>query len=115
MDTTSPTRVFAALAETGRRHLLEALAEHADGASATTLAAPLPVSRQAVDKHLRVLQEAGLVASARRGREVRYTVRRHELDRAADWLHDLAHRWDQRLASIKAVAESGRPEHGGPT
>lgn len=101
-------QVFAALSDPNRRQLLEALTQHQRGASATTLAAPLPVSRQAVDKHLRVLQRAGLVESLRNGREVLYAVRSEELDRSAAWLADLAQRWDQRLASIKAAAEGTR-------
>lgn len=106
MSSAPPVGVFAALADPSRHLLLQALAGHAEGASATQLAAPLPVSRQAVDKHLRVLHRAGLVSSTRRSREVRYALRREELDNAAAWLSDLARSWDRRLASIKAAAEA---------
>ncbi|WP_346623566.1 metalloregulator ArsR/SmtB family transcription factor [Blastococcus montanus] len=103
--------VFAALSDPHRRRLLEALGDHPTGASATALARPLPVSRQAVDKHLRVLERAGLVASARHGREIRFAVRREQLDRSAAWLTELADRWDQRLGRLKAAAESA-DDHG---
>ncbi|MDT0277419.1 ArsR/SmtB family transcription factor [Blastococcus goldschmidtiae] len=99
-------QVFAALGDPQRRHLLEALAGHPAGASATTLAGPLPVSRQAVDKHLRLLERAGLVSAARHGREMRFTVRRDQLDRSADWLTELGNRWEQRLAGLKTAAEA---------
>jgi DNA-binding transcriptional ArsR family regulator len=78
-------------------------------ASATALAAKLPVSRQAVVKHLGVLDRAGLVHGARRGREVRYTVRPERLDATARWLAGLAAEWDARLAAIKRLAETGEP------
>jgi DNA-binding transcriptional ArsR family regulator len=96
--------VLAALSDQTRRHLLEALAE--DGhASATTLAAVLPVSRQAVLKHLHVLEAAGLVAHARVGREVLYTVQPEPLYTSARWLAARAAAWDRRLAAIKRAAE----------
>jgi DNA-binding transcriptional ArsR family regulator len=98
--------VFAALSDPYRRRLLEALSDHPTGASATVLAKPLPVSRQAVDKHLRVLERAGLVNSARHGREIRFAVRRQQLDHSAAWLTELGNRWDQRLNRLKAAAEA---------
>jgi DNA-binding transcriptional ArsR family regulator len=99
--------VFAALADPTRRQLLDVLAARGE-ASATTLAARLPVSRQAVVKHLAVLDRAGLVHGARRGREVRYTVRPERLDATARWLAGLAAEWDARLAAIKRLAETDR-------
>jgi len=97
--------VLAALADPTRRHLLDILAD-AGNASATTLAEHLPVSRQAVVKHLQVLEAAGLVAGERAGREVRYAVRRAPLDASARWLSDLAATWDRRLLALKQAAES---------
>jgi len=100
--------VFAALGDPNRQRLLELLA--AGGrASATTLAAPIAVTRQAVDKHLRVLERAGLVSSARAGRQVMYAVRGEEFERSAAWLRDVAASWDRRLAAIKAAAEAPDP------
>ena len=98
--------VLAALADPTRRRLLDALAARGE-ASATALAAELPVTRQAVVKHLAVLERAGLVEGRRRGREVRYAVRAGPLDAAARWMARLAEEWDTRLAAIKRIAESG--------
>jgi DNA-binding transcriptional ArsR family regulator len=98
--------VFVALADPTRRLLLNALAARGE-ASATVLAVELPVSRQAVVKHLAVLERAGLVRGSRRGREVRYTVRPERLDATARWLAGLAAEWDTRLAAIKRLAEGG--------
>jgi DNA-binding transcriptional ArsR family regulator len=99
--------VFVALADPTRRQLLDALAARGE-ASATTLAAALPVSRQAVVKHLAVLDRAGLVRGARRGREIRYMVRPDRLDATASWLAGLAAEWDARLAAIKRLAGTGQ-------
>ncbi|MEW2529049.1 metalloregulator ArsR/SmtB family transcription factor [Streptomyces sp. NPDC047071] len=97
--------VLAALADPTRRRLLELLAAQGE-ATATTLAAHLPVSRQAVVKHLAVLDSAGLVTGGRIGREVRYTVRPAALDVTARWMASLAADWDRRLARIKHIAEA---------
>ena len=71
-----------------------------------TLARELPVTRQAVAKHLAVLDRAGLVEGGRQGREVRYAVRPERLDLAARSLARVASQWDQRLLAIKRIAES---------
>lgn len=97
--------VLVALADPTRRQLLELLAAQGE-ATATTLAERLPVSRQAVVKHLTVLDAAGLVSGGRVGREVRYAVRPAALDTTARWMSALAADWDQRLAAIKRVAEA---------
>ena len=97
--------VLVALADPTRRQLLELLAAQGE-ATATTLAARLPVSRQAVVKHLAVLAAAGLVSGSRVGREVRYAVRPAALDATARWMAALAADWDRRLAIIKRVAEA---------
>jgi DNA-binding transcriptional ArsR family regulator len=102
--------VLGALADPTRRQVLEALARH-PAASASALARELPVSRQMVLKHLGVLQEAGLVRSARAGREVLFQVRSAPLAETAAWLGSLAAQWDSRLADLKARAEQlERPE-----
>jgi len=100
--------VFAALGDPNRQRLLELLSARGR-ASATTLAAPVPVTRQAVDKHLRVLERAGLVSSAREGRQVLYAVRSDAFERSAAWLTEVAASWDRQLAMIKAAAEGGEP------
>ncbi|WP_344663232.1 metalloregulator ArsR/SmtB family transcription factor [Catenulispora subtropica] len=97
--------VLAALADPTRRRLLDLLAARG-AASATDLAGELPVTRQAVVKHLAVLDAAGLVTGRRAGREVRYEVRSAALDATARWMATLAADWDRRLARIKAIAEA---------
>ncbi len=96
--------VLTALADATRRRLLDQLAAHGQ-ATASTLAGGLPISRQAVVKHLAVLDAAGLVESTKIGREVRYSVRPEALDTTARWMASLAADWDRRLAKIKRVAE----------
>ena len=97
--------LWAAVADPTRRRLLDALLAQGD-ATATTLARELPVTRQAVAKHLAVLDRAGLVEGGRQGREVRYAVRPERLDLAARSLARVASQWDQRLLAIKRIAES---------
>ncbi|HEU5027152.1 MAG TPA: metalloregulator ArsR/SmtB family transcription factor [Spirillospora sp.] len=101
--------VCVALADPTRRDLLDLLAAQGE-ATATTLAEGLPVSRQAVVKHLAVLDAAGLVTSGRVGREVRYAVRPAALDATARWMAAVAAGWDRRLAIIKRVAEAAEPQ-----
>ncbi|HSZ12998.1 MAG TPA: metalloregulator ArsR/SmtB family transcription factor [Solirubrobacteraceae bacterium] len=97
--------LWTAVADPTRRRLLDALLERGE-ASTTTLAQGLPVTRQAVAKHLAVLDRVGLVAGQRRGREVRYAVRPERLDDAAEAMARVAAQWDRRLARIKRLAES---------
>jgi DNA-binding transcriptional ArsR family regulator len=97
--------VLAALSDPRRRQLLDLLSEQGE-ATATTLAGRLPISRQAVVKHLAVLDAAGLVSANRVGREVRYTVRTAAVDTTARWMAALAADWDRRLANIKRAAEA---------
>jgi ArsR family transcriptional regulator, cadmium/lead-responsive transcriptional repressor len=97
--------LWVAVADPTRRRVLDALLEHGE-ANTTTLAQGLPVTRQAVAKHLIVLNRVGLVAGRRRGREVRYAVRPERLDDAAAAMAHVAAQWDRRLARIKRLAES---------
>lgn len=99
--------VLAAMADPTRRQLLATLAAGGP-ATATALAQRLPITRQAVAKHLAVLSHAGLVTSARHGRDVRFTVDTAGLAETAGWLAALAAEWDARLAAIKRIAESGQ-------
>ncbi|HSS11677.1 MAG TPA: metalloregulator ArsR/SmtB family transcription factor [Acidimicrobiales bacterium] len=92
--------VFAALADPTRRTVLDQLAEEGP-LSATQLAARFPVSRQAVVKHLSALTDAGLVTSARAGREVRFQVTPNGLDEAVGWLVTVGSRWDERLTALR--------------
>jgi ArsR family transcriptional regulator, cadmium/lead-responsive transcriptional repressor len=101
--------LWAAVADPTRRRLLDALLAHGE-ATATTLAGDLPVTRQAVTKHLAVLERAGLVDSRRVGREVRYAVRAERLDAASAWLARVAAEWEHRLGAIKRRAEASARE-----
>jgi ArsR family transcriptional regulator, cadmium/lead-responsive transcriptional repressor len=101
--------LWAAVAEPTRRRVLDALLLSGE-ATTTTLAQGLPVTRQAVAKHLAVLNRVGLVAGRRRGREVRYAVRPERLDEAAEAMARVAAQWDRRLARIKRLAESVQTE-----
>jgi DNA-binding transcriptional ArsR family regulator len=107
--TTSTARVddalWAAVGDPTRRQLLDTLLARSE-ASATALASELPVTRQAVAKHLAVLDRAGLVGAKKVGREVIYGVRTDELDEVSRAMAKVAAAWDQRLARIKALAES---------
>lgn len=93
--------VFAALSDATRRTLLTRLADGGP-ATATQLAAELPITRQAVIKHLEALRDAQLVTSARAGREVRYTVTPEPLADAVGWIADVGAQWDSRLAALQA-------------
>jgi DNA-binding transcriptional ArsR family regulator len=92
--------VFSALSDPGRRRLLETLAG-CESASLTELAARLPVTRQAVSKHLATLGEAGLVESARAGRETRYRLTPKPLGEALAWMEKVGDQWDERLARLR--------------
>jgi DNA-binding transcriptional ArsR family regulator len=96
----SPDRTFAALGDPTRREILHAVATRGD-ATATELAAALPVTRQAVAKHLGILAGAGLVESRRAGRETRYAPTPEPLGDAIAWMTELGAQWDARLARLK--------------
>lgn len=102
--------VLIALADPRRRAVLERLAQ-SGGGTATTIAAELPISRQAVVKHLALLDRARLVESRRVGREVRYRVRPGRLAATAHGLEAVAASWDRTLAALKRIAEDA-PEAG---
>ena len=108
-------RVFDALADPTRRFVVELLAGR-ESASQSELAAQLPVTRQAVAKHLSTLRDAGLVRSERRGRETRYALDGAPLDDAVAWLERVGGEWDERLAALHrhverraAVTSTSRP------
>jgi len=101
----SEERLLEAVADGSRRRVLDLILRHG-AATPTALAAELPFTRQAVAKHLAVLDRAGLVESSRHGREVRYSVRPEHMDRAVRAMARVAARWDARLDTIKRLAES---------
>jgi DNA-binding transcriptional ArsR family regulator len=93
--------VFSALADSTRRNVVEALASR-ETATATELAAELPVTRQAVAKHLTALSDAGLVEGERRGRETRYRLTPEAMGDALDWMERVGSQWERRLAALRA-------------
>ena len=97
--------LWSAVADPTRRRVLDVLL-HSGDATATLLAGELPVTRQAVAKHLAVLDRAGLVQGTRRGREVRYAICPQRLDAATRSMARVAAGWDARLSAIKHIAES---------
>ncbi len=96
----APREVFAALGDPTRLDLVARLARRGP-ATATELAGELPMTRQAVSKHLDTLYGAGLVDRAKHGREVRYTFVAGPLGDAAAWLADVGSAWDDRIARLR--------------
>ena len=92
--------VFSALSDPTRRTVVEALAGR-ETATATELAADLPVTRQAVSKHLNALGSAGLVASERRGRETHYRLTPEALSQALAWMEQVGDQWERRLDALR--------------
>ena len=90
--------VFEALSDPIRRRLLTQIS--AAPATATELAGELPISRQAVAKHLSSLSAAGLLARERSGRDVRYRVTPEPLSEAVGWMTQVGGEWDDRLARL---------------
>jgi len=110
--------VFDALADSTRRALLRDVVARGPR-TATELAAGLPISRQAVAKHLAVLREAGLVEHERAGREARFSATLAPLAEAEGWLRATGASWDDRLARLERHAHSragrrGPETQGGP-
>jgi DNA-binding transcriptional ArsR family regulator len=96
--------VFAALGDPTRRQILRLVTESAP-VTATAIADRLPITRQAVVKHLGVLQDADLVAPERVGRETRWTPTLAPLDAVDRWIDDVGGRWESRLERLgRAVA-----------
>ena len=105
MRVQAPQAVFAALADPTRREVLRAVAS-GEASTATELAARLPVSRQAIAKHLDQLREAQLVDAHRSGRETRFEATPAPLTDAMAWMAEVGAKWDERLAALaKAVRD----------
>ena len=98
-------QVWTAVGDPNRRRLLDLLLDTGES-TPTKLASQLPLTRQAVSKHLAVLERAGLVNSAPEGRQTTYRVVTTELDQAARSIAEVASHWDRRLRRIKALAEA---------
>jgi DNA-binding transcriptional ArsR family regulator len=97
--------LWSAIGDPTRRRMLDLLLATGVG-TATVLSEQLPVTRQAVSKHLAVLDRAGLVHGEPAGRERRYRVDEAQLARAVAQLASVGEAWDARLARIKRIAET---------
>jgi len=106
-STAAQDAVFAALSDPTRRRLMTLLGE-GGAATPTALAQELPVTRQAVAKHLAILTAAGLVESSRSGREVRYRLTPAPLSEAVVWMTDVGAQWDERLAALGRDLDGAR-------
>ena len=105
MSVTVDDSLWSAIGDPTRRRMLDLLLADGTG-SATTLSERLPVTRQAVAKHLLVLDRVGLVHGASAGRERRYAVDESQLARAVAQLAAVGATWDVRLRAIKRIAEA---------
>ena len=104
MPKADPATLFAAL---GDRTRLALVAKLAGGAalSIAALGVDAGMTRQAIAKHLRVLEDAGLVASERAGRESRYTLQADKVAAMRDYLATVAAQWDDALGRLKTFVE----------
>ena len=100
----APAAVFAALGCDTRLELVSRLSDGREH-SITALTDGLDLTRQAVTKHLQVLQHAGLVSSQRVGRESRFTIRPGPMTQARDYLTRISDQWDQAIARLTATVE----------
>jgi ArsR family transcriptional regulator, cadmium/lead-responsive transcriptional repressor len=109
MTAQADDELWSAIADPSRRRVLDLLVSNGD-VSASWLAGHVPFSRQAVSKHLVVLEQAGLISRRKQGREVLYQIQAGRLDQAARAMADLAAQWDRRLGTIKRLAEAAHAE-----
>ena len=98
-------QVFAALGDRTRLSLLVKLSD-GGARSIAALSTDTALTRQAITKHLHVLQDAGLVASSRVGRESRFAARRETIDEARAYLDGVSRQWDDTLGRLKAFVEA---------
>ena len=103
--------LWSAIGDPTRRRMLDLLLADGDG-TATSLGRQLPVTRQAVAKHLGVLDRAGRVRGTPAGREKRYRVDQAQLARAVAQLSSVGAAWDARLQRIKRIAEAIQQRQG---
>lgn len=107
MNLQDPQPVFQALADPTRRWVIERLTQ-VEAETTSNLAAQLPITRQAISKHVKILVEAGLVASRQVGRERRYSLVPEPLEAANDWIESISRQWDLRLKRLQEyLSEEG--------
>jgi DNA-binding transcriptional ArsR family regulator len=101
----APAAIFAALGDRTRLSLVHRLSDGRPR-SIASLSAHTAMTRQAVTKHLDVLQRAGLVASSRIGRETRYSFRPEAIDEVRSYLDEVSRQWDDALCRLRSFVES---------
>jgi ArsR family transcriptional regulator, cadmium/lead-responsive transcriptional repressor len=109
MTSQADDELWSAIADPSRRQVLDLLVSNGE-VSASWLAGQVSFSRQAVSKHLVVLERAGLIRRRKQGREVLFRVEAGRLDQAAQAMAEVAAQWDRRLGTIKRLAEAAHAE-----
>jgi DNA-binding transcriptional ArsR family regulator len=109
MTAQTDDELWSAIADPSRRRVLDLVVNNSE-VSASWLAGQVPFTRQAVSKHLVVLEHAGLISRRKLGREVLYQVEADRLDAATRAMADLAAQWDRRLLAIKRLAEAAHAD-----
>lgn len=109
MSATEPS-AFAAIGDPTRRQILEWL-DGGGSATATELAERLPITSQAVAKHLKELEVTGLVTSSKHGRENRYEALEGGLEPVREWLETRAAAWDERLERLRGSSIEDQRRH----
>jgi DNA-binding transcriptional ArsR family regulator len=109
MTAPADDELWSAIGDPSRRRVLDLVVSNGE-VSASWLAGKVPFTRQAVSKHLIVLEQAGLISRRKQGREVLYQVEADRLDQAAQAMAHLAAQWDRRLGAIKRLAEAAHAE-----
>ncbi|MBV9380366.1 MAG: winged helix-turn-helix transcriptional regulator [Streptosporangiaceae bacterium] len=110
MTAQADDELWSAIGDPSRRQVLDLLVSNGE-VTASWLAGRVPFSRQAVSKHLAVLERAGLISRRKQGREVLCQVRADRLDQATRAMAEVAAQWDRRLAMIKRLAEAAHAEN----
>jgi DNA-binding transcriptional ArsR family regulator len=107
-----PAAIFAALGDPTRIALIGRLSR-GEAQSIVQIGEGLPISRQAVAKHLDVLHQAGLVRRQKSGREVHFALQRQAIEDARTWLAEIGTQWDGALARLKSFVEARHEKGGG--
>jgi DNA-binding transcriptional ArsR family regulator len=110
MTAQADDELWSAIGDPSRRRVLDLVVSNGE-VSASWLAGRVPFTRQAVSKHLVVLEQAGLVSRRKQGREVLYGIEADRLDQATRAMAELAAQWDRRLGTIKRLAETAHAEN----
>lgn len=105
MSTEVDDALWSAIGDPSRRRMIDVLLADGPG-TATSLSEQLPITRQAVSKHLAVLEQVRLVHATAAGRERHYQVDEAQLARAVAQLSAVGATWEARLRRIKTIAEA---------